>query len=496
MICVSIGRTRHKMMIAEHRALADKGAQLVELRLDYLSRPPDLVRLLNARPTPCVVTCRRDVDRGRWRGSESQRQALLRAAIVAGVEYIDLEDDVAEKIPRYGNTNRIISHHDFAETPDNLAEIHKRLSALDPDIIKIVTMANSPSDCVRMLKLVASARVPTVGFCMGELGTASRVLCGKYGSPFTYAGFSNERELAPGQFSYDEMKNVYRFDDINSETKVFGVLGDPIAHSFSPLVHNAAYAHEKMNCVYLPFRVPKDALMTTLEEFEWLDIRGYSVTIPHKVAVIAKADHFDGPVQEIGAANTLFRDSQRSWCASNTDMDAALTSLRSAMEEKEFADSSLQGKRVLLLGAGGAARAIGLGVVRRGAALSITSRTPDKTAELAAKLGCQKIQWENRGSVFCDILINCTPVGMHPNVDESPFPMHWLRDDMLVFDTVYNPENTMLLKQAREHGCRTVSGVEMFVNQAAAQFERFIGQAAPRDAMREAFRRGISPVKF
>src|SRR5262245_41676247 len=127
LICVSIGRTRHKMMIAEHRALADKGAQLVELRLDYLSRPPDLVRLLNDRPTPCVVTCRRDVDRGRWRGTETQRQALLRAAIVAGVEYVDLEYDVAAKIPRYGQTKRIVSHHDFDETPDELAEIHANL---------------------------------------------------------------------------------------------------------------------------------------------------------------------------------------------------------------------------------------------------------------------------------------------------------------------------------------------------------------------------------
>jgi 3-dehydroquinate dehydratase/shikimate dehydrogenase len=142
------------------------------------------------------------------------------------------------------------------------------------------------------------------------------------------------------------------------------------------------------------------------------------------------------------------------------------------------------------------ARAIGYGLARAGAALTIANRSHDKAVELAGKLGCQQIQWENRGSVFCDVLINCTPVGMHPNVDESPFPMHWLRENILVFDTIYNPENTLLIKEARERDCRTVSGIEMFVHQAAAQFERFTNQSAPRDVMRDALRQGISPVNL
>ena len=149
MICVSIGRTRHKMVTAEHRALAAKGAELVELRLDWLSQPPDLERLLKDRPTPCIVTCRRQVDRGRWKGTEQQRQSLLRAAIWAEVEYVDLEDDVGGSIPRRGKTKRIISHHDFEETPQELEAIHAKMCDLDADIVKLVTMANSPSDVVR-----------------------------------------------------------------------------------------------------------------------------------------------------------------------------------------------------------------------------------------------------------------------------------------------------------------------------------------------------------
>src|SRR5262245_7585594 len=176
MICVSLGRTRHKMVLAEHKALAERGAELVELRLDWLSHLPDLGRLLADRPTPVIVTCRRARDKGLWRWTEEQRLMVLRSAIVAGAEYVDLEEDIAASIPRYGATKRIISFHDFDQTPANLAEIHARLQKHDPDVVKIVTMANSPQDNVRMLQLVSGAQIPTVGFCMGEFGIPSRLL--------------------------------------------------------------------------------------------------------------------------------------------------------------------------------------------------------------------------------------------------------------------------------------------------------------------------------
>ncbi|MCA9115198.1 MAG: shikimate dehydrogenase [Planctomycetaceae bacterium] len=495
MICVSIGRTRHKMVVAEHRALADRGAELVELRLDWLSRQPDLGRLLGDRPTPCVVTCRRRSDRGRWAGTENQRLALLRAAIVAGAEYVDLEDDIAGGIPRYGSTKRIVSHHNFDETPENLEEIHSQLTQYDPDLVKLVTMANSPGDMVRMLRLVESASVPTIGFCMGELGVPSRILCGKFGSPFTYATFSGERELAPGQIPFEVMRDVYRYDQIGPETCVFGVLGDPIAHSLSPLIHNAAFASLGMDSVYLPLRVPRNQLETTLRDFEWLGIDGYSVTIPHKQGVLEFAGQKEEMATRIGAANTLVRQGDGQWLASNTDYQAALEALQEALRTMPGGSDDLAGRKVLLLGSGGAARAIAMAMVQRQAAVTIASRTHSHAVKLSEELGCQQIQWENRGTVFSEILINCTPVGMHPEVDETPFAENWLREGMVVFDTVYNPENTLLLKQARERSCVTVSGIEMFVRQAALQFERFTGQEPPEELMRDTVRRGISAVR-
>jgi 3-dehydroquinate dehydratase/shikimate dehydrogenase len=214
------------------------------------------------------------------------------------------------------------------------------------------------------------------------------------------------------------------------------------------------------------------------------------VTIPHKQAAAAYAQNRDPLVEETGAANTLYRDAAGRWCSTNTDFEAALASLRLGMEGRDLA-----GMRVLMLGAGGVARAIGRGVARAGCVLTITNRHKQRAQELAELLGCQMVTWENRGSVDCDILINCTPVGMWPEMNDTPFPSHWLRDHMLVFDTIYNPENTLLLKEAREHDCRTVSGLEMFVRQAAAQYELFVQRPAPLDVMRDALRRGISAAQ-
>lgn len=481
------------MVIAEHKALAERGAELVELRLDWISRPPDLRRLLADRPTPVVVTCRRPKDKGKWRFDENQRQTLLRAAIIAGADYVDIEEDIAKKVPRYGSTKRIISYHNFDETPEYLEEIYAEMCEHDADVIKVVTMANSPADGVRLLKLASGSKIPTVAFCMGELGVYSRVLCGRYGAPFSYATFSRERELAPGQLSFDQMHELFRFESITPQTKVFGVLGDPVAHSLSPLLHNLCFAHEGLDCVYVPLRVPKGTLGETLDHFKWLGIQGYSVTIPHKEAAIACAEVCEEIVNEIGAANTLYRDEHNAWRADNTDLDAAITSIRNGLSDGGT-QATLEGKQVLMLGAGGAARAIGLGLVRAGAALTVSNRTHARAVSLAQELGCQQTNWENRGSVFADVLVNCTSVGMHPNVDETPFPQNWFREGMLVFDTVYNPEQTMLIKQAKDRQCRVVTGVEMFVRQAAAQYSAFTGQAADLEVMRTTLRRGISAV--
>lgn len=488
MICVSLGRTRHSAFLQGHQQLADQKAELVELRVDWLRKRPDIGRLLQNRPTPVVVTCRRPDDKGRWSGTEEQRQALLREAIVLGAEYVDLEEDIADDIPRYGETKRIISYHNFEETPQELYDIYQRMTKKDHDILKIVTMANRPADNVRMLEMLASADVPTVGFCMGEYGTISRILCGRAGAPFTYAGFSREREMAPGQLTFAETRNLYRYRKITSKTKVFGVIGDPIAHSQSPLLHNAAFRKVGFDGVYLPLRIGADHLHQSLEEYDKLGISGYSVTIPHKEGALEFADVPDVQSDLIGASNTLYRRDGK-WHCTNTDYDAILETILAGLEESVTHKADLSGKRVLVLGAGGVARAAICAMIQNGASVTVANRTRARAKALAEEFGCLAASWTNRGAEPCDILINCTSVGMHPKVDETPFEQHWMTDNLFVFDTVYTPENTLLLKLARERGCPTASGVEMFVRQAAKQFELFAETEPPVDYMMETLRR-------
>jgi 3-dehydroquinate dehydratase/shikimate dehydrogenase len=480
-------------MLAEHKHLAEQGAKLVELRLDYISTPVNLRRLLPDRQCPVVITCRRERDGGKWFRSEEDRQMLLRQAIAAGVEYVDLEDDVASKIPRYGKTKRIISYHNFQETPEDLAGLHARLAALDADIVKIATMAHSPHDNTRLLQLSQSAKVPTVALGMGEIGTPSRVLAAKFGAPLTYATFHAERNLAPGQLSFQQMREVYRYEQINADTEIYGVIADPVAHSLSPHIHNAAFAAANLNKVYLPFRVPQEHLKAFLDDGPALGVKGLSITIPHKEEVLALLDKADDPTNEIGACNTLvWREGKR--LGYNTDSRAAMASLDALFGGGET-DSGLRGKLVLLLGAGGAARAIAYGLSRRGADVLISSRTDLRAEELAERFKCRTLPWTMRHSQKVDLVINGTPLGMHPNLDESPVDQRFLHHEMTVFDTVYNPEQTLLIKQAREVGCRTATGVDMFVAQAALQYKLFTGQAPPVDLMRTVVRRTISAVR-
>ncbi|MFC1757595.1 shikimate dehydrogenase [Planctomycetota bacterium] len=490
MICVCIGRGRHRHVVAEHAHLVEQGAKLVELRLDYIAGEVNLKRLVKDRPGPVIISCRRQTDGGKWTGSEDERQMLLRAAIADGVDYVDLEDDIAGSIPRFGKTKRIVSMHNFSSTPDDLEDIHARMASLDADIVKIATMANNPHDNVRMLTLMAKSQVPTVGMCMGAMGTPTRILASRFGAPFTYATFHHERALAPGQLSYKQMTEIYNYEGITAETSVYGVIADPVGHSLSPDIHNAAFQHLGINSVYVPFRIPRQDLAKFLAEAESLGVKGLSVTIPHKESVLAASKTIDPAVKGIGAANTLtFGEDGIS--AFNTDCDAAMESLANEMKvdgEKPFA-----GKRAILLGSGGVVKALAYGLLDRGATVFVAARSPEKAKPLE-KLGCKIIEWDARHSMKCDILVNGTPIGMHPNVDDSPFEKHRLRPSMIVFDTVYNPEQTLLIKEARQKNCKTITGVDMFVRQAALQFKMFSGHDAPMTLMREVMKRRIGPL--
>jgi len=490
MICVVIGRTRHKMILAEMQEAVKRGTQLIELRLDFLAKTPDFKRLLTGRPCPLIATVRRPEDGGRWAGTEEARRMLLRHAVVAGFDWVDLESDVADEIRRFKGVKRIISYHNLNEVPGDLENIYQQMCKQDADVVKIAVTAQNPVDNLRVLNLLKDPPKPTVAFCMGDLGFFSRILAAKFGSPFTYGAFNKEYRIAPGIPSFDELQHVYQFERINAETALFGVIGDPIGHSLSPLIHNAAFRASGLNCVYLPFRVPRGQLAVFLKEFDKLHMRGYSVTIPHKEAAALVGHQKDEAVALTKSANTLVRI-REGFAAYSTDYQAALDALEAALPGDH---PSVEKRIVLVLGAGGVARAVAHALHRAGALVTISNRTADRAQKLAEEVGGRALDWQARHTMLCDILVNCTSVGMHPNVDESPMHGSYFRPGMLVMDTVYTPETTLLVKEARARGCHVQTGVDMFVRQAAHQFRLFTNREAPMELMRKLVKRALSPV--
>jgi 3-dehydroquinate dehydratase/shikimate dehydrogenase len=493
-ICVVIGRTRHKMMQIEIQEAAKRGAKMIELRLDFLAKAPDFKRLLANKPCALVATVRRPQDGGRWPRSEEERRMLLRQAIVSGFDWVDIETDIAEVVRRFKDVKRIVSYHNLREVPPDLEKIHERMCQQDADVVKLAVTAQQPVDILRVLKLLKNPPKPTVAFCMGDLGIASRILGAKLGAPFAYAAFNKERGIAPGILSYDELKRVYHYGRINKDTKVYGVIGDPVGHSLSPLIHNTAFAALGINSVYVPFRVPRANLEDFLKQFDRLPVHGYSVTIPHKEAAASFAREKAEAVELIHAANTLIRG-EDGFFAHNTDFQAVRDSLLANLPgSAEGVLPALHSRTALILGAGGVARAAAQVLRRAGASVAIANRTHERAQQLAEQVGCRAVDWAARHNVICDTLINCTSVGMHPNVDESPIHPSFLKPGLVVMEIVYIPETTLLVKEARSRGCHVLTGVDVFVRQAALQFELFTGRQAPLEMMRRVVRHTLSPV--
>jgi 3-dehydroquinate dehydratase/shikimate dehydrogenase len=498
MICVTIGRGRHSSLAEEWKSAGEAGVDLVELRVDCLRREPDLKRILKDRPTPVIFTIRRGVDGGLWRGKEDKRQQLMREAVAAGVDYIDLEVDIAGKIRRFGKTKRIISYHNMKTTPVDLEDVADQCAEFDPDVIKIATSASTLAEASRVLHLATKAKGPMIPIAMGEIGVFTRILGRKFGAPFTYAGFNPERVFAAGMLQHGIVRHDFAYEQIDANTEIYGVMGDPIEQSLSPVVHNAAFRELGLNKVMVPFLVPQSELPSFFTELLWLDMKGCSVTIPHKEAIVPLLQQKEGAVERTGSCNTIVfkEDGQR--VGYNTDYRAAMDSLEITMtgHESDESTSPLLDKQVLILGAGGVARSIAFGLARRGAHVSITNRHDDRATRLAEEIGCRSVTWSMRASTVADVIVNTTPVGMHPNTDDTPLPpAAFSRAGMVVFDTIYHPENTMMLKLARERGCKTVTGVDMFIRQAAIQFKLYTDRDAPVDLMQDALKLKLTPLR-
>jgi 3-dehydroquinate dehydratase/shikimate dehydrogenase len=505
-LCVPITATTVKRMRDDVRCAAAAGADMVELRLDFLDELDGdaIIReLLTDRPLSVIVTCRIPEEGGHYDGDESNRISLFEKVGLAGPDFIDVElaawqksANIRQKIGLVADVNAdstrprhrlILSSHDFDKTPAELDAAYKAMTDTPCHVAKLVGKANSLHDNLRMFDALRTAKAtkPAIGLCMGEQGLLSRVLARKFGAELTFASLAAGTESASGQLTVEQMLNLYRWKTIDEDTQVYGVVGHPLGHSMSPAIHNASFEATGINAVYLPLLI--DPAYEAFAEFfdgcrsrPWFGLGGASVTIPHKLNALKYVGEIIEPLaQRIGAVNTLILEGD-TVRGINTDYVGALDALTGAMGCDR---SDLHGSRVAVLGAGGASRAIVAGLVDSGCAVTIYNRTIDKAAALAQTFDAEVAQWSDRQTMDAEIVVNTTSVGMHPNENDSPLPVDAIRPGMVIFDTVYNPIDTQMLRDAKQAGCQTVDGVAMFVNQAVAQFEAWTHEKAPVDTM-------------
>jgi len=416
---------------------------------------------------------------------------VLGAAAAAGAAYVDIELLAADKFFALGvkqrapSTQFIVSSHDYETTlsAQQLADTLDRMWKVGADVAKIANTATDIADVARMVALPATQPGPVIALSMSERGQLSRILAPKFGSMLTFGALRKGAESAPGQPTLEALAGLYRLKEQDADTPVLGVIGNPIAHSKSPALHNAALAAAGERGCYLPLLV--DSLPGFLAAFDRDDFTGFSVTIPHKEAALQACAEVDPVAASIGAVNTLVRLPGGGFKGYNTDWEAAVD----AIEMGLGGAGTLSGRSIVVLGAGGAARALVFGALARGASsVTVANRTLSRAQALAESAGVQACAMEEivKGSLKADVLINTTAVGMHPNEDDTPVPAEALSGYACVFDAIYTPLETRLLREAKAAGAVPVSGLEMFVGQAAAQFTLFTGKEAPVDLMREA----------
>jgi 3-dehydroquinate dehydratase / shikimate dehydrogenase len=493
-ICaVVVGSDAHAMRKQLESALAARN-RVIELRLDWLENEGEIGRFLRAlashfgpgRKSPratLIATCRRRAAGGRFRGSIASQLAYLAEAVRAGCEWYDLEMESIRGCPRelldvlLGEGLRLASAHFFHGMPRNLPSVVGELWRTRSAAIKLAAHCNSLAEGGKLLRL-ARGKPNVVAIPMGDVALPLRVLALREGSALSYAPV--ETPTAPGQVSLEEMSNLYRAERIDRRTRVYGIVGSPVAHSLSPAIQNAAFQARRINAVYVRF--PVRDLGDLVRAIVPLGIRGFSVTLPHKQAILRHLDGCDRLAAAIGAVNTVVVRAGGRLYGYNTDYVGVLRALEPRI--------ALRGTRALILGAGGAARAVAFALAQAGAFVSICARRAGRGRELARSVRGEVIERKGiRRQVF-DVIVNATPVGMHPRVSDSPLEARDL-NCRLVFDTIYRPRATKLLEIAARRGMETVSGFEMFVAQGAAQFEIWTGQRAPVEVMRRAAMRGL-----
>ncbi|WP_031497200.1 shikimate dehydrogenase [Bryobacter aggregatus] len=484
-VCIALGLPTVEKLLDQAEKEVAAGEQFLEFRLDYLTKPEAGLKAITAftqkhPDVSLLVTCRRHQNHGKYNGVIDDQMKILDAAIDAGAHAIDVEVETAEKtIARCeqlrAKAHLIVSWHNYEGTPP-LEPVLRRMMKVPADAYKVVTTARKPSDASKVLALQkAHPKVPMILLAMGEVGFATRVLCNSHGGIYTYAAPNAVEGTAAGQVGARLLRQLYRIDKLTKSAKIYGVVADPVRHSLSPTVHNRAFQARRLDAVYLPFLVKPTQLKDFLTLCENLPVQGFSVTLPHKQRIMRYLDVIDPLARRIGAVNTVWKKAGK-WRGTNTDAAAVTQPLGKRIK--------LNRSTVLLVGNGGAARGAAFALADAGAKVVISGRNPDRVRALSKMCGAEPLLREQLNGKKFDALVHATPMGMWPNVKDCFFDGAIPAD--VTFDMVYNPLETELLRRAKSQGGEVIPGLEMFLTQAAQQFEIWMGESAPHSVMEKA----------
>jgi 3-dehydroquinate dehydratase/shikimate dehydrogenase len=484
--------------------LAAPIADLAELRLDYLrdfdfSSVTALRCLFENKPLPVIITCRSLEEGGNQRIDDNLRIPLLVEGARTLADYCDIEESFYDRAASLNPdlSGLIVSYHNFDRTPEDLAGIYERLCSRNAAVHKIAVKANCVQDVIPVFRLLDRAAVAgrnLIAISMGEAGLPTRILGPARGSFLTYGALDFKNKTAAGQLSCRDLRDVYRLDHISRSTTVLGVIGNPVSHSASPLMHNAAAAALGLDLVYLPIEVQNlKAFIARVAhpdhcELSW-HLAGFSVTIPHKEAIVPLLDQLDEVAQAVGAVNTVV--------ARNSELHGYNTDVAGSIEPLEKV-TTLAGARCAVVGSGGSSRAVVYGLAQKGARVTVFGRNLQKAARIAADFrdfGVEAAELPGLSNCDAEILINTTPLGMAgAGAGQNAVPRQALAKCRIAYDLVYNPLETPFLAEAREAGCKTISGIEMLAAQAAHQFLLWTGKQAPRDLMLAQALKGVRGV--
>lgn len=463
MICVVITGPSVKEA-QEQIEQASKVANLVEIRLDCFPHigNEELAHLRSICKISALCTLRSQSQGGHYNGNENSRYADLNRIAALSPEYMDIESHVSNDIfkhlrDKYPQIKMVVSHHDFTKTPPDLDSLYKHLKEKPAALYKIAVTAQSSNDMLRLLAFLQKTDKKCIGISMGDAGQPSRILGPIFGSPIAYASLNEKEATAPGQLTFDTLIDRYHFRSLSPSTKVYGLIGDPVDKSISDITHNSVMHECGLDAVYIKMPVKKEELKEFFPLAKQLGFGGLSVTMPLKESVLPFLDHIDNKAKHIGAVNTLLFEKDHI-VGYNTDGIGALNAIEEQMPVK--------GKKIIILGSGGAAKAIAYEAQERGANICILNRTEEKAVKLANQLNCRGGSLKTFPQVFqegYDLLINCTP-------EPLPIDPSYLISQAYVMDIKTTPKDTALLQAAREKGCRVIYGYKMFVHQAAAQF--------------------------